>query len=49
MKDAEFLAEADKAKIDINQVRGEELEKSVLNILQLEPGLVAKLKDIIKS
>jgi hypothetical protein len=42
MRDAEFLAEADKAKIDIKPVSGEELEKSVLNVLQLEPGLVAK-------
>jgi tripartite-type tricarboxylate transporter receptor subunit TctC len=49
MKDAEFLAEAEKGKIDIKPVSGEELEKSVLNVLQLEPGLVAKLKDIIKS
>ena len=49
MRDAELLAEADKAKIDIKPVSGEELEKSVLNVLQLEPGLVAELKDIIKS
>jgi len=42
MKDSEFLAEAEKAKIDIKPVSGEDLEKSVLNVLQLEPGLVAK-------
>ncbi len=41
MKDAEFLAEADKAKIDIKPVNGEELEKSVQGVLQLESGLVA--------
>ena len=48
MKDAELLAEAEKGKIDINPVNGEELAKSVLTVMQLEPGLVAKLKEIIR-
>lgn len=48
MKDPDFLAEANKGNIDINPLNGEELEKSVLNVLQLESGLVARLKQIFK-
>ncbi|MBM4263342.1 MAG: hypothetical protein FJ145_18160 [Deltaproteobacteria bacterium] len=48
MKDPDFLAEAHKGNIDINPLNGEELEKSVLNVLQLESGLVARLKQIFK-
>lgn len=48
MKDAELLAEADKGKIDINPINGDELAKSALTVVQLEPGLVAKLKEILK-
>ena len=48
MKDTEFLAEAEKGKIDINPVNGAELAKSVSTVMQLEPGLVAKLKEILK-
>jgi len=48
MKDPEFLAEANKAKLEINPLTGEELERAVLGIFQLDPGPVAKLKDILK-
>jgi tripartite-type tricarboxylate transporter receptor subunit TctC len=48
VKDPEFLAEAEKAKLEINPLSGEELAKSVLGVFQIEPGLVAKLKDILK-
>jgi len=48
MKDENFLAEAQKGNIDINPVNGEELAKSVRGVLQLESGLVAKLKEILK-
>ena len=48
MKDPDFLAEAQKGNIDINPLNGEELEKSVLNVLQLESGLVTRLKQIFK-
>jgi len=46
--DADFVAEAKKANIEINPVNGEDLAKSVQGVLQLEPGLVAKLKEILK-
>ena len=48
MKDPEFLAEAQKAKLDINPVDGAELERNVKELFSLEPALVAKLKDILK-
>lgn len=48
MKDGEFLAEAQKAKLDINPVDGAELDRNVKNIFTLEPALVAKLKEILK-
>jgi tripartite-type tricarboxylate transporter receptor subunit TctC len=48
MKDPEFLAEAKKANLDINPEDGAMLEQNVKEILQLEPALVAKLKEYLK-
>jgi tripartite-type tricarboxylate transporter receptor subunit TctC len=48
MKDPEFLAEAKKANLDINPEEGATLEQNVKEILQLEPALVAKLKESLK-
>jgi hypothetical protein len=48
MKDPEFLAEAEKAKLDINPLEGAELERNVKEVFNLEPPLVAKLKEILK-
>jgi tripartite-type tricarboxylate transporter receptor subunit TctC len=48
MKDAEFLAEAKKANLDINPEDGVTLEQNVKEILKLEPSLVARLKEVLK-
>jgi len=48
MQDPEFLAEAKKAKLDINPDDGASLEKNVKDIFNLEPSLAAKLKEILK-
>jgi tripartite-type tricarboxylate transporter receptor subunit TctC len=48
MKDPDFLAEAKKANLDINPDDGAALEQNVKEILKLDPGLVAKLKEILK-
>ncbi len=48
MKDPEFLAEAKKANLDINPDDGAELEQNVREVFKLEPGLIAKLKEILK-
>jgi len=47
-KDPEFLGEAQKAKLDVNPADGAELERNVKEIFNLEPALVARLKDILK-
>ncbi|MEK7210204.1 MAG: hypothetical protein AAB070_02180, partial [Candidatus Binatota bacterium] len=48
MKDPELLAEAKKAKLDINPGDGAGLERNVRDIFKLDPPLVAKLKEILK-
>ena len=48
MKDADFLAEAQKGNIDINPVSGAELEQSVQGVLQLESALVKRLREFLK-
>lgn len=48
MKDADFLAEAQKGNIDINPVNGAELEQSVQGVLQLESALIKRLKEVLK-
>jgi tripartite-type tricarboxylate transporter receptor subunit TctC len=45
MRDPEFLAEADKAKIIINPTLGAELEEIVAGFGKLSPDILAKLKD----
>src|SRR5919109_2095932 len=48
MKDPEFLAEAAKAKLDINPLDGAELERNVRQVFNLEPALLPKAKEILK-
>lgn len=48
MRDPEFLAEAKKAKLDINPLSGEELERNVKDVFNLDPALIPKLKAILK-
>jgi tripartite-type tricarboxylate transporter receptor subunit TctC len=48
MKDPEFLAEAEKAKLDINPLDGASLEKAVREVFNVDPTLVPKLKEILK-
>lgn len=46
LKDPALVAEAEKAKLDIEPVTAEELEKSVAGLFKLDPALLAKLKEI---
>ena len=48
LKDPEFLAEAKKANLDINALDGIELERAVKEILNLEPALIPKAKEMLK-
>jgi tripartite-type tricarboxylate transporter receptor subunit TctC len=47
LKDAAFLADAEKSNLDISPLSGEELEKTVLGLVKTNPALLAKLKAII--
>lgn len=48
MKDPEFLAEAAKAKLDINPLDGAELDRNVKGVFNLDPALIPKVKEILK-
>lgn len=48
MKDPEFLADAKKAKLDLNPDDGAGLERNVKGIFDLDPALISRLKDILK-
>ena len=47
LKDPEFLAEGKKADLSVNLVSGDEAEKIISGLFKLDPGLVAKLKDVL--
>jgi tripartite-type tricarboxylate transporter receptor subunit TctC len=49
IKDPQFLAEAKTAKLDLNPMSGDEVEKIVHGFFALEPRAVAKLKDVVMS
>jgi len=48
MKDPEFLADAEKAKLDINPLDGATLEKSVREVFNIDAALIPRLKEILK-
>lgn len=48
MKDADFLADATKARLDINPLDGAELEKNVREVFNLDPKLIPRAKEILK-
>ena len=47
LKDPAFLAEAEKAKLNLDPATAEELEKMVAEAFALDAALLAKLKDIL--
>jgi tripartite-type tricarboxylate transporter receptor subunit TctC len=47
LKDPAFMAEAEKAKLTIDPVTGEELAKMIADLFTLDPALLAKLKEIL--
>jgi tripartite-type tricarboxylate transporter receptor subunit TctC len=48
MKDKQFLAEADKAQLEITPVSGDAVQKLVAEIYQTPPEIVKKAADILK-
>nr|QMS48073.1 hypothetical protein WG33_0272 [uncultured bacterium] len=47
VKDPEFIAEADKAKIGLAPVTVDDMKKTVEGVFKLDPVLLAKLKAIL--
>jgi tripartite-type tricarboxylate transporter receptor subunit TctC len=48
MRDPELLADAKKAKLEINPLDGAELEKAVREVYSLDPKLIPRAKEILK-
>jgi hypothetical protein len=48
MRDPELLADAKKAKLEINPLDGAELEKAVREVFNLDPKLIPRAKEILK-
>ena len=46
-KDPQFVAEAKKARLDIQAVTGEEMEQIVAGLFKLDPKQVARLKEVL--
>jgi tripartite-type tricarboxylate transporter receptor subunit TctC len=47
LQDKQFLVEAEKANLSVEPITGDELEKTVLGMLNTNPALLAKLKEIL--
>lgn len=48
MKDSEFKAEMDKARLDVDPIPGAEVEKIINGFFKLPPAVVTKLMEILK-
>lgn len=47
LRDAEFAADAKKARLNIDYIPADEIERDIAGLFKLDPGLVAKLKDVL--
>jgi len=47
LKDAEFVADAKKARLNIDYIPADEIERDIMGLFKLDPALVAKLKDVL--
>lgn len=48
LQDPAFLADAKKANLDVDPITGEQLEKEVTGMFAIKPGVVQKLKEVLK-
>jgi tripartite-type tricarboxylate transporter receptor subunit TctC len=48
VKDPEFLAGTQRAKLDLDPIDGDEIQKQVRELFKLEPAMVAKMKELLK-
>jgi tripartite-type tricarboxylate transporter receptor subunit TctC len=49
MKDPQFLAEAEKAKLEIDPIDGAGIEKMVNGLYEIEPAIVNRVKQILEA
>jgi tripartite-type tricarboxylate transporter receptor subunit TctC len=49
LKDPQFLAEAEKAKLEIDPVDGAGIEKMVNGLYEIEPAVVSRVKQILEA
>jgi hypothetical protein len=49
LKDPQFLAEAEKAKLEIDPVDGPGVEKMVNGLYEIEPAIVNRVKQLLES
>jgi tripartite-type tricarboxylate transporter receptor subunit TctC len=49
LKDAQFLAEAEKAKLELDPVDGPGIEKMVKGLYEMEPAIVNRVKQLLQS
>ncbi|MGH7833107.1 MAG: hypothetical protein ACREQK_05650, partial [Candidatus Binatia bacterium] len=49
LKDPDFLSDAKKSNLNVDPVSGAELEKIVSNMFRLDPALLSRLNEILKS
>ena len=47
LRDPALLADAEKAKLEIDPITGEEIERTVDRLFKLEPALIAKLRALL--
>lgn len=47
LKDAEFIADAKKSRLNVEPIAAIEIEKDIANLFKLDPALIAKLKDVL--
>jgi hypothetical protein len=47
LKDAEFVADAKKARLNIDPIPPEEIEKDIAGLFKLDPALLTRLKDVL--
>ncbi len=47
LKDAEFIADAKKSRLNIDPIPVGDIEKDIAGLFKLDPALVAKLKDVL--
>ena len=48
VRDPDFLADADKSKLEVNPMSGEELERTVVSFFKLKPATLTRLKAVLK-